>query len=73
MVDKVGGYTVLVTTSMVSYATLMLLVATFAIMESTSIVVEVPSYAPAILVVLDLALDVVLVRKGGTKGGRTKL
>lgn len=68
-----GGYTVLVTTSMVSYATLMLLVATFAIMESTSIVVEVPSCALAILAVLDLALDVVLVRKGGTKGGRTKL
>jgi hypothetical protein len=51
----------------------MLLVATFAIMESTSIVVEVPSCALAILAVLDLALDVVLVRKGGTKGGRTKL
>jgi hypothetical protein len=46
------------------------LVATFATMESTSIMVSIISFAPAIP---NLVLDVVLAREGGTKGGRTKL
>jgi hypothetical protein len=41
-------------------------------MESTSIVVLVPIFAPPILTIIDLVLDVVLAREGGTKGGRTK-
>ncbi len=41
-------------------------------MESTSIVVLVPSFIPLILIVLDLVLDVVLVGERATKGGTTK-
>jgi hypothetical protein len=50
----------------------MLLVATFAIMESTFIVGLVPSSTPPIQTIVDLVLDVILVGKGGTKGGRIK-
>jgi hypothetical protein len=35
-------------------------------------VVTIPSFAPPILTILDLVLDVVLAREGGTKGGTTK-
>jgi hypothetical protein len=49
-----------------------LLVATSIAMESTSIVVLVPSFAPPILTILNLVLDIILTREGGTKGGRTK-
>ncbi len=47
-------------------------IATLIAMESTSIVVLVPSFVPPILTVIDLVLDVVLVGEGGTKGGTTK-
>jgi hypothetical protein len=42
-------------------------------MESTSIMVPIPSYVPPILTILDLALDNVLVQEGATNEGRTKL
>ncbi len=48
----------------------MLLVATSTTMESTSIVVMVPSFTPSILIVLDLVMDGVLVGEGATKGGK---
>jgi hypothetical protein len=41
-------------------------------MESTSIVVLVPSSSPPILTILDFILDVILVGEGATKGGTTK-
>jgi len=50
----------------------MLSIATFATMESTSIVVLVPSCAPPILTIPNLVLDIVLVGEGGTIGGTTK-
>jgi hypothetical protein len=49
------------------------LVATFATMESTSIVISIISFALTILIIPNLVVDVVLAREGGTKGGRTKL
>jgi hypothetical protein len=42
-------------------------------MKSTSIVVSVPSSAPPILIVSDLVLNGILVRKGATKECKTKL
>jgi hypothetical protein len=48
----------------------MFLVATSITMESTSIVVMVPSSTPPILIVLDLVLDDILVGEGATKGGK---
>jgi hypothetical protein len=39
-------------------------------MESTFIVVLVPSFTPPILIVLDLVLDGILVEEGATKGGK---
>jgi hypothetical protein len=33
----------------------------------------VPFYAPPILTIVDLVLDVILVGKGATKGSKTKL
>jgi hypothetical protein len=50
----------------------MLSVAISTTMESTSIVVLVPSSAPPILTIPNLVLDVVLVGDGGTKGGTTR-
>jgi hypothetical protein len=49
-----------------------LLVAFMATMESTTIVVMVPSSAPPTLTILDLVLDVVLAREGATKRSTTK-
>lgn len=50
----------------------MLLIVIAATLESTSIVVAIPSFAPPILTILDLVLDVVIAGEGGTKGGTTK-
>jgi hypothetical protein len=40
-------------------------------MESTSIVVLIPSSVPPILTIPNLVLDVLLVGKGATKGSKT--
>jgi hypothetical protein len=50
----------------------MLLVAIFATMESTSIMVSIPSFTPPILIIPYLVIDVVLTKKGGTKSGTTR-
>ncbi len=50
----------------------MLLVATSTTMESTSIMVSVPSFTPPILIVLNLVLDNILTGKGAAKGNKTK-
>jgi hypothetical protein len=71
MVDMVEGCMVLVVAFVVLGATRMFLVATLAIMESTSIVVTVLSSTP-ILIIPILVLDVVLAKEGATKGGTTK-
>ncbi len=67
MVSKVEGCIVLMVTLVVSCATWVLLVATSTTMESTSIVVSIPSFAPPILIVPNLILDLILVGKGATK------
>jgi hypothetical protein len=72
MVDKVEGCIVLMVASIVLGATSMLLVTTFTTMESTSIMVLVPSSTPPILIVPDLVLDDILTRKGATKRGKKK-
>jgi hypothetical protein len=41
-------------------------------MESTSIVVLIPSFAPPILIVPDLVLGIILVGEGATKIGTKK-
>jgi hypothetical protein len=41
-------------------------------MESTSIVVPIPSFVLRILTIPNVVLDVVLVRDGGTKGSTIK-
>jgi hypothetical protein len=50
-----------------------LLVATSATMESTSIMVLVPSFAPPILIVPNLVMDVILLREGATKKRHNKI
>jgi hypothetical protein len=50
-----------------------LLVAIFATMESTSIVVIVPSFGPPILIVPKWVCDYILFGKGATNEGKVKV
>jgi hypothetical protein len=49
----------------------MLSVAISIVMESTSIVVLVPSYAPPMLIVPYIIIDIILGGEGATKGNTT--
>jgi hypothetical protein len=72
IVGKVEGCIVLVLALVVYGATQVLSVATLATLESTYIVVLIPSFTPPILIVPNLVLDIVLVGDGATKGSTTK-